>query len=195
MLRSVLISTISYNTDKFLDHVLNELVQARKIRFYMYINHAPEKEELEFHKHLLVCPDERIETRDLDDKLQEPDPNNVLPLKCINWEVTHNILDWILYGVHDPVYCAEKHKELKQYTYTKEDIHCNDKKILDTYFYKSYHEFSFWKNSKFIKLLNNGATPQDLVKKGYVSMSEMVNFYYFCRNLALDGYTNNTYSE
>lgn len=193
MLRSVKISTISYNTDKWLENVLNELISGKKIRFYMWINHAPEESELSYHKHLMLCPDEKIETRELDDKLEEPDPNNVLPLKCIDWNVTSNILDWILYAVHDPIYCAEKHKELKKFTYTKDDIHCNDQRILDNYFYMAYHEFSFWKNSKFIKLLNAGNTPQDLVKNGYVAMSEMVNFHYFCKNLALDGYTNNTY--
>lgn len=193
MLRSVKISTISYNTDKFLTMQLDSLVSCRKIRFYMFINHLAEAAELSNHKHLLVVPDERIDTRDLDDIFKEPDPDNILPLDCKDWNVTSNILDWILYAVHDPLYCAEKHKELKQYTYTKEDIHCNDKKILENYYYMAYHEFSFWKNSKFIKLLNNGHTPQDLVKNGYVSMSEMVNFHYFCKNLALDGYTNNTY--
>lgn len=193
MLRSVKISTISYNTDKFITMQLDGLVSSRKIRFYMFINHLAEAAELSNHKHLLIVPDEKIDTRDLDDLFKEPDPNNDLPLDCKDWNVTSNILDWILYAVHDPLYCAEKHKELKMYTYNKEDIHCNDKQILENYYYMAYHEFSFWKNSKFIKLLNNGHTPQDLVKNGYVSMSEMVNFHYFCKNLALDGYTNNTY--
>ena len=79
MLRSVKISTISYNTDKWLNNVLNELVDSRQIRYYMWINHAPEEDELSYHKHLVVCPDERIDTRNLDDKLEEPDPDNVFP--------------------------------------------------------------------------------------------------------------------
>lgn len=122
MLRSCKISTISYNTDKFIESVLNELKDARKIRFWMYINHLPEEAEAHKHKHLLLSPDERIETRELDDLFCEDDPNNELPLKCIDWNVSSNICDWILYVLHDPLYCAEKHKELKKYVYKKEDI-------------------------------------------------------------------------
>lgn len=154
----------------------------------MYINHLPEEDEKKYHKHLVIMPDERIETRNLDDMFKEDDPNNTEPLGCINWDVTSNMSDWILYAVHEPLYVAEKHKELKKYIYKKEDIKTSDPLILDNEYYKAYHEFSFWKNSKFLKLLNKGFTPQDLVKNGYVAMSEMVNFHYFCKNLALDGY-------
>lgn len=195
MLRSCKISTISYNTDNFLTNRLEELKSARKIRFWFWIDHLPEADELKKHKHLLICPDERIDTRELDDFFIEDDPDNDLPLKTIDWNVTSNILDWILYAVHEPLYCAEKHKELKKYTYDKHNIITSDQDILDNYFYMAYHEYNFWKNSKFIKLLNDGHTPYDLVKNGYVSMSEMVNFHYFCKNLAFDGYTNNTYSD
>lgn len=195
MLTCTKLSTISYNTDKFLQTQLNELLFAHKIRFWCYIMHMPEEAELKEHKHLLIYPDERIDTRELDDWFIEKDPNNEKPLRCIDWNHTKNPLDWFLYGLHDPIYCAEKFKEVKKFVYGKGDFNYSDDDIFERYFFMAFHEFDFWATSKYKKMLDNGITPTDMVKNGYVSFKEMVNFHYFCKSLAMDSYSNNTAIE
>lgn len=187
MVTAIKLSTISYLSDKKTEEVLNELLVARKIRFWCYINHLPEEDEKKEHKHQIVFPDEQLDTRDLDDMFIEKDPKHPdKPFRCIDWKKSSNMCDWILYGIHDPIYCAEKHGEIKKFCYASSDFHCSDIDIFDHYFYMSYHEFDFWKKSKYMELLRKGLTPKDLVTKGYVSMKEMVNFHYFCKSLAMD---------
>lgn len=185
MLTICKLSTISYNTTDFLVHVLNSLMEAQKISFWAFIEHEPEDEELKAHKHLLIIPDTRLSTTDLSDAFLEYDPENpTLPLRCIDWRKTSCIYDWLLYGIHDSVYCKLKYGEDKKYHYEQEQVKNSDKFQMANYWYEAYHEFKFWKSQKFQKFLKNGMTAKQLVKNGYVSMGEMVQFSAMCNILS-----------
>lgn len=185
MLTICKLSTISYNTDDYLCSVLNSLLNARKISFWAFINHAPEDEELAKHKHLLLIPDTQLSTTDLSDAFLEFDPEMPQnPLRCIDWRKTSSISDWLLYAIHDSVYCKLKYGENKKFHYEQSDVKCSDKYQIANYWYEAYHEFKFWKSQKFQKFLKNGMTAKQLVKSGYVSMGEMVQFNAMCSILS-----------
>lgn len=187
MLTQIDLSNISYNTDEFLVRQLNELLSDKQIRFWAYITHAPEDDELEYHKeihhkehkHIYLMTDTRIDTVNLDDMFIEPDSTNEKPLKCIDWHKTSNKYDWFLYGVHDPVYLKLKYAEDKKYHYKKEDFVVSDKIIFNNIWYGAYHEYDFWKSSKYLKFVSEGWTAKDIVKSGYVDLKDMSNFHYF----------------
>lgn len=181
MLTSTILSNISYNTDIFLEKQLNELLKGHQISFWCYIKHQPEDQELKEHKHLLIIPDTRIDTVALDDHFLEPDPNNDLPLKCMLWTKTKCIYDWFLYGVHDSVYCKLKYAEDKKIHYTVKDFVFSNLDIFNDFWFKSYHEYDFWKSTKYRKFIEMGWSCKDIVKRGYVDLNEMVNFHYFAK--------------
>ena len=77
------ISTISYNTQEFLLHQLDEMIKNHIISDYMYINHFAEEDERKDHIHLWMKPNKLLDTMDIQKYLLEIDPNNpTKPLKC-----------------------------------------------------------------------------------------------------------------
>ena len=133
MLTSCAISTITYNTIKFLDDTLTGLIEKGKISFYCYIFHKAEDDELKDHIHLFIIPCSRIDTFALEGVLKEVDPHNDLPLGCIpfvhsKWE------DWFLYGLHDDLYLRIKGKPPRKFHYSKSDMHCSNETYLDQRF-------------------------------------------------------------
>ena len=180
MLTSCILSNISYNSEEFLTRQLNSLLTGKQISFWCYIKHHKEEEELKDHIHLLMIPDTRLDTVNLDSHFIEPVPNN-LPLKCMLWHKVSCIYDWFLYAVHDPVYLKLKYAEDKKIHYDKLEFVTSDKDIFQDFWFKSFHEYSFWKSTKYLKFLNDGIGCREMVKKGYVDLNEMVNFHYFAK--------------
>lgn len=194
MLTSVHLSNISYNTDSFLVHQLNELFHSKKIRFWCYIHHKKEQEELKDHIHLYIIPDQRLETSELDDFFIEPISDN-LPLKCMLW--TPAIVserkfsfDWLLYSIHDSAYLKLKYSEDKKIHYRKEDFVYSDKDIFENFFFAAYHEFNFWKTIKYKDMIQKGVSPYDLARNGYIELKDMINFKYFAEFISSGGDTN-----
>ena len=175
-----MLSNISYNSYDFLKKHLELLRKAKKIRWWCIIFHKKEDEELKDHFHIVIIPDQRLETSDLDDEFIEIVPDN-LPLKCMIWTNTKSIYDWILYGIHDPIYLKLKYAEDKKRHYSFDDLESSDPDILSDFFYKAYHEFDFWKSEKYKKFLADGMSCKDMVKNGYVEFKDMTNFAYFTK--------------
>ena len=65
------ISTISYNTEKFLKMKLDELVDNKMISYYMFIFHQPEIDDLKPHIHLYIEPNKQLDTMYLTDYFKE----------------------------------------------------------------------------------------------------------------------------
>ena len=71
-------STISYNTDKFLDQKLTDLEKRRAISFWCWIDHYAEDDELKRHKHLFIIPNGQVDTDMIKKELEEIDLSNPL---------------------------------------------------------------------------------------------------------------------
>lgn len=120
------ISTISYNTPAFLRLKLDELRKAKKITFWAYILHKPEKDEGKAHAHVYIEPAKMIQTADLEDFFLEPDLQHPekKPLKVLDFHGS-KFDDWYLYGLHDTSYLASKGLA-REYHYTPEEIVSSD---------------------------------------------------------------------
>ena len=97
-------STISYNSGGFLKLKLDELLKAKVIQFYAFIEHVPEEDEKKKHKHLYIEPAKSVQTEELRDELREyveetPDK----PLGCMPFGKS-KFGDWYLYAIHDEAY-------------------------------------------------------------------------------------------
>lgn len=143
------ISTISFNTESFLQQKLNELVDGKIISFYIYIKHYGEPNEnrdtLKDHFHVYVEPNKRIDTMQLGEKFNEVDINNVKPLGVLPFQYS-KFDDWYLYGLHDTFYLAKKRMK-REYHYNMNDMVTNNEEYLkervnsiDAYAMNNYFE-------------------------------------------------------
>lgn len=120
------ISTISYNTEDFLDTKLKYLVDSDNVAFYAYIWHEAEPKGLldpqegKRHAHIYLEPNRRVDSMKIQKVFNEIDLNNPLPLGVKPFRFS-KFGDWYLYGIHDPIYLMDKGMS-RHYTYTKDDI-------------------------------------------------------------------------
>ncbi len=168
-------ATISYNTKDFLIKRLNELIQARKIDFYAFIEHLPEEDETKSHKHLFVVPSRQYDTFTFCDELKEIDKNNLSgkPLGCIACR-SSKFGDWYLYGLHDIGYLATK-GQTRKYYYTKAEFIVSE----EDYFNEQIHLIDFSKLNRvetLITAVRRGESFDTLIKRGQVPV-QLINQY------------------
>lgn len=121
------ISTISYNTADFLKAKLESWKRQGIIEFAMWIRHEPEEDEKKAHYHLFIRPARLVQTTDLEvDSIEIDEKNPQKPFKMIGFRVS-NESDWLLYGIHDPVYLMQKGLE-REFVYDISDVQstCSD---------------------------------------------------------------------
>lgn len=121
------ISTISFNTVRYLELKLNELLKAKKISFWAFIEHLPEDDEggNKSHCHVYAEPSKMVQTDDLKAELMEYDPTKpTKPLGCLPWRST-NFDNWYLYALHDSRYLASK-QQSRRYHYKHSQILTSD---------------------------------------------------------------------
>lgn len=164
------ISTISYNTIPFLDTKLAELVRNHKISDYMYIFHHAEKDEKKDHIHLWLKPNTLLDTMDIQHFLTEPTDNPSKPLKCIDFRITHDTDDWILYSQHFRPYLATK-GESRDYLYTRDDFRFCDEDTFDDLYMHAFKGSKWAQNNQILQQLTNGdVSPVDLIKNGTIPL-------------------------
>lgn len=128
------ISTISYNTEIFLDIKLKELYEAHIIDYALYIKHKGENDVDDFtgeakrdkdHWHIYLHTSKRIDLTLIKKEFDERDIENFnsKPLGCMNFQIS-KIGHWLCYAVHKIEYLLiHKIEECeKQYTYKLKDI-------------------------------------------------------------------------
>lgn len=128
------ISTISYNTENFLDRKLKELYEAHIIDYALYIKHKGENDVDDFtgeittdkdHWHIYLHTSKRIDLTSIKKEFNEIDIENITskPLGCMNFQLS-KIGHWLCYAVHKFEYLLiHKIEECKkQYTYNLKDI-------------------------------------------------------------------------
>lgn len=164
------ISTISYNTSKFLKLKLDELIDLKIISYYMFIAHEPEIDDTKPHIHLYVEPNKQLDTMFLSEYFKEVQPGFELPLGVIFWERS-NYDDWILYGEHFEPYLKSKNQS-REFHYLKGDFICSDSLDFD-FRYNHAHLASEWavENQLIDQLRNSSCYAYDLVINGTVSLS------------------------
>ena len=165
------ISTISYNSQEFLIHQLNELVKAHKISDYMFINHFAEEDERKNHIHLWIKPNTLLDTMDLQKHFTELDPNHPLkPLRCIDFRFS-DVDDWILYSQHYEPYLASK-GESREYHYSRDDFVYYDELTFEDLYNHAFKGSEWSKRFQILEALNAGSTnPVSLIKNGAVPLN------------------------
>lgn len=101
------ISTISYNSEKFLREKLDIWVDAHIIQAYQYIPHKGEDGDKD-HIHLRIEPNKKLDPMDLSEQLREYRIGEDKPLCCRPFRPSKEE-DWILYVVHDEQYLKVKY--------------------------------------------------------------------------------------
>lgn len=173
------ISTISYNSEEHLRFKLNELIKARKISDYMYIQHTAEEDEKKDHIHLWVKPNTLLDTMDLQDHFIEIDPKNPLhPFRCIDFRAS-SVDDWILYSQHYGPYLASK-GESREFAYSKEDFRFYDEDTFED-LYRHAFKGSDWAVRYQIleQLASNETDPASLILNGTVPLNLASNLNAF----------------
>lgn len=164
-------STISYNSEEFLQVKLNELVQQGKIDFYAFIDHLPEEDEEKAHKHLFCVPTGLYDTSQLISYLKEFDPNKPdKPLGCIACK-SSKFGDWYLYSCHDTSYLASKGQSRK-YHYVKDNFIVSDR----DYFREEIHSIDMSKLNRlsFLKeAVEDGISFESMVANGQVPIQQI----------------------
>ena len=128
------ISTISYNTENFLDRKLKELYDVHIIDYALYIKHKGEIDKDDFtgevkkdkdHWHIYMHTSKRIDLSKIKIEFNERDIENFnsKPLGCMNFQVS-KLGHWLCYAVHKKEYLLihKIEESEKQYTYKLKDI-------------------------------------------------------------------------
>lgn len=176
-------STISYNSDDFLNNKLNDLINKRFISFFCFVNHYAEEEETKSHKHLFIIPNGQINTDNFSDILQELDitnplkPLGIMPCQSSKWA------DWYLYTTHDVSYLASK-GQLRKFHYTKEDFTSSN----NDFFIELIHTIDkskYVKTQEFVSQILDGNSFFDMVAKGQIpapQFNQWLSMYNFIKS-------------
>lgn len=167
-------STISYNSESFLKSKLDELVNGGVLDFWAFIEHAPEDDELKFHKHVYFIPSSIIQTDYIKKHLAEYDPKN--PDKPLGVTIfsSSKFDDWYLYGCHDKAYLAAKGQTRKHH-YIKEQFLTSD---VDHFgeLIRCVDRSKYVGMERIIDAVANKVPFQDLVRLGQVPI-QLINQY------------------
>lgn len=124
------ISTVCYNSDRFLRATCLRLVESGLCDWVHWVRHEPEDDEAKSHVHLVAQPAKAIDTRALSAFFEEIDLEHPgKPLSCMPWRFTSSLDDWLLYAVHDPGYLASKGQARKHH-YARDDVQSTSPDLL-----------------------------------------------------------------
>lgn len=183
------IATISYNSQDFLVHQLDELIKNHKICDYMFINHFAEEDEKKNHIHLWIKPNTLLDTMDLQKHFTEINPSNpTKPFKCIDFRLSQ-VDDWILYNQHYEPYLASK-GESRKFHYTRDDFVYNDEDTFDDLYNHAFKGSDWAKRNQILEALAQGQmNPTQLILNGTVPLnmaSQLNSFKYMQTHYGLD---------
>lgn len=160
------ISTISYNSKKHLDLVLDKLLKTHIIQNYMYIFHKGEDGDKD-HFHLYIEPNRRVDPMDIKDMFIERDHNNIKPLGVRPFRPSKEE-DWILYAVHDSQYLTIKYgkgEKGEKLPYKWQDIISPQDFDIEIAFIRAKSKLEHT-SSNLAKSLAEGESPLNLILQG-----------------------------
>lgn len=158
------LSTISYNSEKFLCETLNRLFNAHIIQSWQFIKHKGEEGDKD-HIHLRVVPNKSLDPMSLRDEFKEYVSSSPKPLWILDWRNAKEE-DWLLYAVHNEDYLAKKYPwENHKIVYDLQDIKCNEGYMLEESYLRALASLRH-SSSSIAHSISNGDRPIDLIKKG-----------------------------
>lgn len=169
------LSTISFNSDKFLLDRLNFLYKNDIVLFYTCVKHHAEESEKKDHWHIYIEPNGRIDTDALRREYFTEPVINDKPLVSLPFR-TSKFADWEMYTEHWKPYIY-KHGLTKKYEYTDADFYSSDEfmrqELLDSMDRNDYTS----KIYDFIKdYIERGLDFADFVNDGYVPINQIKNY-------------------
>lgn len=166
------ISTISYNTDEFLNGKLREWKNSGLISYAMYINHEPDVDDKKPHKHVYIVPSRQIQTDDLEKDSCEIDKNKPdKPLKFMLMRSSKES-DWILYGIHDRIYLQKKGLVRKTH-YKFTDIVSTDDDTLQDMITRAKEEMMIALELRLMAFIEQGMTWGQICKTGVIPLKSL----------------------
>lgn len=185
MRTSKFLSTISYNSDVFLQNVLNSLISDKIIVFWAYIEHLPESGERKKHKHLLLQPNGLINTDNIIDLFNESVVDNDKPLSVMPFRIS-KIDDCLLYFMHDVKYLDKKMLK-KKFHYSLDDFKSSNSDYLHELFY-TLDLSKYGGLDRLIENSKNGVPFSVLVNSGIIPVQQVRNYKYFYDMLLYENY-------
>lgn len=189
------ISTISYNTPEFLRKKIERWKELGLIEFGMWIQHQPDEDNKKIHHHVFLKPAKLIQTMYFEqDSMEIPVikiedypidenagteliPSNVKPLKMISFRMSKES-DWILYGIHDPTYLAEKGMTRNiHYTFSDIQSTCND--TLQDMITHLIDDRKGRLEVRIYDCIKNGLSWRDIVCTGIIPLKQIHNAHLF----------------
>lgn len=166
------ISTISYNSVKFLKEKLDTWYQSHIISCYMFIRHKGEDGDKD-HTHVFLIPNRRLDPMDLVEELKEYTADNPKPLGVRPFRKSKEE-DWILYAVHDPDYLKIKYSDdpREKIPYKWENIVSSDGFDVETAFIRARSHLKHT-SANLVGRLKSGTSAMTLLSEGENPM--MVN--------------------
>lgn len=160
------LSTISYNSEKYLLEKLEMWRASHLIQSYMYICHKGEDGDKD-HIHLRIEPNKSLDPMNLTESLKEYVGDNPKPLGCRPWRNSKEE-DWTLYAVHDLEYLKLKYnggEKGEKLPYKWQDIKAPDDYDVETTFIraKAYLEHT---SASLVKRIRQGEKPISLLEQG-----------------------------
>lgn len=179
------ISTISYNSQEYLIHQLDELVKKHKVSDYIFINHFAEEDEKKNHIHLWLKPNTLLDTMELQKHFMELNPKDpTKPFKCIDFRPSQ-VDDFILYTAHYEPYLATK-GESREYHYSKDDFVYLDDDTFDDLWNHAFKGSEWATRNQILQALSDGtADPSNLILNGTIPLnmaSQLSSFLYMRHN-------------
>ena len=179
-------STISYNSEAFLRSKLEELIRNHYISDYMFIYHAAESDEKKPHFHVWIKPNTLLDSMTVQRFFEEYDPSNpTKPLKCIDFRLTKDTDDWILYNLHFDAYLASK-GESREYHYSKEDFRFHDEDTFEDLYLHAFKGSKWAQQYQLLQMLSNEELdPIELIQNGFVplTMANNLRAYEYLKNV------------
>ena len=176
-------SNISYNSIDWLKTKCDELIDKGDIIFYIFIPHKAEDDELENHIHIILYPAKQIDLTNWDKHFLEYNINtHMFDGFSKVWKTVHkdSDLEWILYVLHDPVYCKAKCIKEKKYLYSFDEFITNDIRTLNNLIFRAFHETEFYHDLEIVNLIQDkGYSGSDLIKNGYVPIKQACAYHHF----------------
>lgn len=160
------ISTISYNSEKFLKEKLDTWVEAHIIQAYQYICHKGEDGDKD-HIHVRVEPNKKLDPMDLTEALKEYTIGNDKPLGVRPWRPSKEE-DWFLYAVHDPGYLKTKYSggdKGEKLPYSYQEIKVTEGYDLEVAFTRAKAHQSHT-SANLITRMQSGESPKALITSG-----------------------------
>lgn len=169
------LSTISFNSEKFLCSALSSLVEAGKVQSWLYVKHKAEEDTKKEHIHLLLVPCSVVNPVAVRKSFIEPSFDGRGDLGCLPFNPS-KISDWLLYSLHyEPYLCG---KGLVRHNHYKlSDVVTNES---SDYVYQLFNEavesLSNSRVSNFLDMVNSGASFGELLASGIVPPNQVI-FY------------------